>query len=645
MTESAAARALDVICLGRAAVDFYGHQIGGRLEEMQSFAKYVGGSSANVAIGLARLGVRAAMLTRVGDEHMGRFVRETLARERVDVSHVRTDPRRLTGFVILGIRARNDFPHIFFRENCADMGLEPADFDAAYVASSRALAVTGTHLSTPSTAACVQRAIEFARTAGTRVILDIDYRPVLWGLTSASSGDSRYVASAPVTAALQAVLPACDLIVGTEEEIRIAGGCDSTAAALRAIRERSRATIVLKLGASGCEILPPEVPASPDRAICVAGFAVEVLNSLGAGDAFLAGFLAGWLRAAEWAECGKLGNACGALVVSRHGCAPALPSRVELEEFLGRAAGIRRPDLDERIAHLHLATTTRRSRPELYVLAFDHRRQFEQLAGEHGAPLQRITRFKELIAEAVERVAERTGTAGRVGVIVDDRYGESALNRITAAGRWVGRPVEIPGSRPVQFEPRNHIGLPLLAWPATHVVKCLVYCSADDPLELRLEQEEQVLELYRDTVTLERELLLEVIAGRQQPLGESTVAEIMRRFYNLGVRPAWWKLQPQTPVAWQRIAATIGECDPYCNGVLLLGLDAPEGELRDAFAQAAPYPICRGFAVGRSIFGPAAREWMGGRIDDERAIDMVATSYERFVRVWQELRNAARVSG
>ena len=145
-------KTLDVICLGRAAVDLYGHQVGGRLEDMQSFAKYLGGSSGNLAAGLARLGTKSSMLTRVGDEHMGRFVREALAKEGVDVSHVVTDPHRLTGLVLLGISSRNAFPHIFFRENCADMGIETTDFDEAYIASSRALAITGTLVSRPSRA-------------------------------------------------------------------------------------------------------------------------------------------------------------------------------------------------------------------------------------------------------------------------------------------------------------------------------------------------------------------------------------------------------------------------------------------------------------------------------------------------------------
>ena len=114
-------RPLDLICVGRAAVDLYGEQIGGRLEDMQSFTKYLGGSPANTAVGVARLGLKPAMLTRVGDEHNGRFVRETLAAEGVDVSHVSTDPKRLTALVFLGIQDRDTFPLVFYRDNCADM--------------------------------------------------------------------------------------------------------------------------------------------------------------------------------------------------------------------------------------------------------------------------------------------------------------------------------------------------------------------------------------------------------------------------------------------------------------------------------------------------------------------------------------------
>ena len=244
--------ALDLVAIGRSSVDLYGQQVGGRLEDMGSFAKYLGGSPANTAAGAARLGLRSALITRVGDDHMGRFIREQLAREGVDVRGVATDPRRLTALVVLGIRDRDTFPLVFYRENCADMALEAADIDADLVGSASAILVNGTHLSQPGVFAACRRAAELARAAGRRVVFDIDYRPVLWGLTARDRGEDRFVADPAVTRRLQEILPMCDLVVGTEEEMRILGGRDATIEAMREVRARTAGLIVCKLGPAGC---------------------------------------------------------------------------------------------------------------------------------------------------------------------------------------------------------------------------------------------------------------------------------------------------------------------------------------------------------------------------------------------------------
>ena len=143
MKDRATPRALDVICIGRAAVDLYGEQIGARLEDVTTFARYLGGSPANTAVGCARLGLRAAMLTRVGDEQNGRFVLDSLAREGVDVSQVRLDPQRLTALVFLSIRSRTAFPLLFYRDHCADMALEATDVDPQFIASSTSVLISG----------------------------------------------------------------------------------------------------------------------------------------------------------------------------------------------------------------------------------------------------------------------------------------------------------------------------------------------------------------------------------------------------------------------------------------------------------------------------------------------------------------------
>ncbi len=637
-------RSLDLICLGRAAVDFYGEQVGGRLEDMQSFTKYLGGSSANLCAGVARLGLRSSMLTRVGDEHMGRFVREALAAFGADVSHVKTDPDRLTASVVLGIEGAGSYPHIFFRENCADMGVCVDDFDESYIASSGAFAVTGTHLSTERTRAAAEQAFRWARKNGTRCILDIDYRPVLWRLTAAGDGASRFVASETVTASLQALIPLCDLVVGTEEEIRIAGGSDDVLAALRRIRTLTAAVIVIKRGPTGCAIVPGPVPADLDHAVVVPGYPVEVLNVLGAGDAFLSGFLYGWLRGRSLEECGRFGNACGALVVSRHACSPAMPSQAELQEFMNRPAPVRRPDLDPVIQHMHHATTIRRRvKGDLLVLAFDHRRQLEELADDLGRPRALIADFKKLVFQAVDRVASDRTLVGNLGVIIDERHGTPVLEKLTHENIWIARPVELPGSRPLQFEGSHNVALRIRAWPVHHVIKCLVFYHPDDPVELRYEQEQRVRELYAAALALDRDVMLEIISARRdRPLEADTTVRVLKRFYNLGIRPAWWKLESQSAASWRAIGELIEARDPWCNGVLLLGLDAPEESLQVSFADAAHTAICRGFAVGRSIFGNAANGWLRGATSDEAAIEDMASRYRRLIEFWRVHRHDGR---
>ena len=342
-------KSIDIICLGRAAVDFYGQQIGSSLENMGSFAKYLGGSSANIAYGCSKLGLSSAMLTRVGNEHMGRFVRNELESVGVDTSHVITDKERLTGLVVLGIQDKETFPLIFYRKDCADMAISEEDFTKEFIASSRALLITGTHFSSDKTYQTSMKAIEYAKESDTQVIVDIDYRPVLWGLTELGDGESRFVASNDVSLHLQTILPYCDVIVGTEEEIHIAGGSEDTITALSKIRELSNSIIVLKLGPLGCTVITSDIPNSIDDFNVVKGNPVDILNVLGAGDAFMSGFLRGYLRGESLEKSANYANASGALVVSRHGCAPAIPGENELLYYIENAANIPDPTSDHNL--------------------------------------------------------------------------------------------------------------------------------------------------------------------------------------------------------------------------------------------------------------------------------------------------------
>lgn len=628
---------LDLITIGRSSVDLYGQQIGGRLEDMGTFVKAVGGCPTNIAIGTARLGLRSALISRVGDEPMGRFILEQLAREGVETAGVKVDPKRLTALVILGVRDETTFPLIFYRTDCADAALSEDDIDEAFIASARAIVVTGTHFAQAGPASAQKKAIGFARKHGRKVVFDIDYRPNLWGLAGHAAGESRYIRSDRVTEHLQEILPDCDLIVGTEEELHVAGGSEDTLAAIRAVRALSAATIVCKRGPMGCVVFPGAIPDHLDDGIRGPGFPVEVFNVLGAGDAFLSGFLRGWLAGEPIETACAWANACGAFAVSRLLCSPESPTFAELKFFLKNGSPHRALRFDTAINHVHWATTRRKVDTPLFALAIDHRAQMEEIADTVGAPRGRIPAFKALAVKAAAAVA-----AGRpnFGMLLDGGYGREALFRARDHGFWIARPLELPGSRPLALESdaQGSLGAMLAEWPVDHVAKCLCFYHPDDPENLRLEQEKVLGRVALACRQVGRELLVEIIASKHGPLGDDTTARVVERLYDLGIRPDWWKLECQpSGAAWAAIDDVIARRDAYCRGILLLGLDAPEEELIAGFELARRSGAMKGFAIGRTIFADAAREWFTGRLDDDGAVALMAERFGRLVSTWQNM--------
>jgi 5-dehydro-2-deoxygluconokinase len=500
---------LDLIAIGRAIVDLYGEQVGGRLEDMGAFAKYVGGSPTNTAFGAARLGLRAALISRVGGDHFGRFIRETLAREGVDVRALSADPARLTGLAFLGIRDFDHFPLLFYRRDCADMALCEEDIDPAFIAGAKATLISGTHLSTPQVFAASLKAARVAKSAGRRVVFDIDYRPVLWGLTALDAGETRFVAEPAVTARLREAARLCDLIVGTEEEFQILGGVADPVAALKAVRGETNALLVCKRGPLGCVAFPGAVGAGFESGVARAGLTVEVFNVLGAGDAFMAGFLRGWLRDEPLATALDYANACGALVVSRHGCAPAMPTWIELEAFLAGGPWPQRLRDSAELEHLHWATTRRPDRPEVFALALD----------------------AELPSAELVRLA-RAHTS--LGVLA---RGARALPTLFAAADhpcWLGRAADDAAD--------------LGEWPLNHVVVAKADALDDDALQ----------GLARDCRRTRHELMI-----------EADGADSMRRVYALESQPDWWAIDAGADFA--AVSRALAAGDPLCRGVLVTG--------------------------------------------------------------------------
>ncbi|MEE2742462.1 MAG: 5-dehydro-2-deoxygluconokinase [Bdellovibrionota bacterium] len=640
----------DVICLGRAGVDLYADQIGSRLEDVSSFSKYIGGSSCNIAAGSSRLGLKTSMLTRVGDDQMGRFIREQLEREGVDVSHVKSDPKRLSGLVLLGIKDRESFPLLFYRENCADMALDENDFDEDYIKKAKALLITGTHLSNPHVKKVSQKALELAKKNGLKKILDIDYRPVLWGLTGKGEGENRFVESKDVTSHIQDIVSSFDLIVGTEEEFHIAGGSKETLEALKVVRSLTQAILVLKQGPQGSKIFDGDIPQKLEEGISGKAPEVKVLNVLGAGDAFMSGFLKGYLKGEELHIAATYANACGALVVSRHGCTPAMPSWTELESFISRQ-DLKRPDLDDEINDLHRTTTGRTSfNKDLFILAFDHRSQFLNELSKAGIKdLSVISKVKNLIFQGFEMALEKNNIELKSsGLIVDEEYGEDVLHKATGTIPFIGRPVEIPGSRPLQFIENIH----LKKWPNSHIVKCLCHYHPGEKIELRLQQEEQIEKIYSSCLQTGHEFLLEIIPPKNIMSNKGPdekewktyfpdhkiIPQTMERFYNLGIKPDWWKLPPPSPESWDLIEELLDRRSPHSRGVFLLGLNKPLKELQKSFQNSKGRKWCKGFAIGRTVFMGPLVNLLKKRINESEFVDQVQDNYFQMIQVYKEAR-------
>jgi len=336
-----APRTFDTFHMGRSGMDLYSNDVGAAFVDIKSFAAYVGGSPTNMSVGCRRLGLNSALLTAFGEDPVGDFVAHFLKEEGVDIRFCPRKPGRNTSAVVLGIEPPDKFPLVFYRENCADIALSIDDVLAAPIARSRVFQFAGTNLSREPSRSATLYAAELARDAGATVVLDLDFRPNQWH-------DARAYGTA-----IRSSLPNVEIVMGTEDEINAALLTDpgavrltdsqvsdarvkgDTAGHARALIDKGPRVVVEKRGEQGCRI-HRRGSAAED----VPGFPVEVQNILGAGDAFGAGFLYGYVKGWDLRKAARLGNACGAMVVTRHGCSVSMPFYDEVMGFADERGGL-----------------------------------------------------------------------------------------------------------------------------------------------------------------------------------------------------------------------------------------------------------------------------------------------------------------
>ncbi|MGH2542018.1 MAG: 5-dehydro-2-deoxygluconokinase [Ardenticatenaceae bacterium] len=332
------------IHMGRCSIDLYSNDVGAPFEKIRSFAAYVGGTPTNISVGVRRLGLRSLLLTAVGEDPVGDFILHFLREEGVETSWIPRKVGRRSGAVLLGIEPPDRFPLVFYRDNAADSARTSDDVLAAPIRQCRLFQFAGTNLSREPVRSATLFAAALARQSGAEVLLDLDFRPDQWH-------DPRAFGVA-ICSALRLV----DIAIGTEDEINAAVLADTgqinlthsqlsdarvggdVQAAVQTLLALGPKALIQKRGAEGVWIHLAEPDGQTSR-LDVPGFPVEVYNILGAGDAFAAGFIYGHVNDWGWQRAGRLGNACGAWIVTKHGCANFMPTYDEIMAFVEKRGG------------------------------------------------------------------------------------------------------------------------------------------------------------------------------------------------------------------------------------------------------------------------------------------------------------------
>ncbi len=315
-------REYDLICMGRSCIDLYANQVGVPFVQVQDFSAYVGGCPTNIAVGARRLGLKVALLTAVGDDLVGDFILHYLASEGVDLKFVPRKSGTRTSAVLVSIEPPDKFPLVYYRENAADNQINSDDVLATPIANSQALLVAGTNMTRETLRSATLFAAEQARAAGTDVFLDLDLRPSLWA-------DTR-----DYGIAMRSLLPLVNVVMGTEEELRAASDRQDVQTAVQALHALGPQVVVFKRGALGAA-----VHLRDDVMIDAPGFPVEIMNTLGAGDAFASGLIYGYTKDWDWYRAARMGNANGAIVVTRHGCSKFMGYEGQVLDFIAARGG------------------------------------------------------------------------------------------------------------------------------------------------------------------------------------------------------------------------------------------------------------------------------------------------------------------
>ncbi|NKB52749.1 MAG: 5-dehydro-2-deoxygluconokinase [Rhizobiaceae bacterium] len=305
------------LIIGRAGMDFYADPPGTRTEDATQFVSHLGGSSANIAVGLTKQGGSAALVTRVSDDAIGRFCLNQLKSYGVDATHVHSEGGEARNSLAVVETRLQDTQSVIYRNGAADFEMTVEDVDAIDFSKYGALVTTGTVFASEPSRSATFHAFEKARSAGLPIIFDVDYRPYSW--PSAEVAADVYSRAGAL----------CDIVVGNDEEFDfMAGKKGDGLAKAESLATSSAAIVVYKMGEKGA------ITFSGTNRVETGIYTVQALKPTGAGDAFMGTFLASLSQGRDLSDAVLRGSASAAIVVSKVACAPAMPTPDQLEKFL-----------------------------------------------------------------------------------------------------------------------------------------------------------------------------------------------------------------------------------------------------------------------------------------------------------------------
>jgi 5-dehydro-2-deoxygluconokinase len=607
--------ALDVLALGRTYINLEGEQIGSSLKDMSTFKKSVSGTCALVSIGLSRLGLNCALLSKIGQDALGEHIKEAMAFENIDPTLLITDPKNAT-LIALNNSA--------FFEHHSLLNLQESEIDPGMIGHAKALFLTSDMFVDEASNRAARKAIIAAKDNQTKIILALE----MWPLMGQHNQQVQ---------ALETVLPFCNLIFGYEEEIHILANTQDTYIALTQLREITNATIVMK-SATQYYAFDGAILNQWQQISRHAQFQAVNFASINAHAAFIASFIHAWLKGEPPANALKLAER-SEQIVEANPMHLGLPTQRLLSYIDSRKEDITDALFHTPyIKHLHYVTTRSRVSCSKFLVNFGYHAQWLKMAEAFNVGEQAVQKAKALLAQGI---FSASGKEHPTGIVSDECPSKETILSPIPSNSMIARTLEVANQIPLQFVSGNDMTSTLLKWPHQHVAKVSITYHPDDKYVIRGEQEKALLSLYQACRETGHLLLIEISPPTNSLVTASTLGHIMQRFYELGIYPDWWQFAaPRDQRSWDSLHRVIQDNDPDCLGVFVHTPLCSLDQLGVLFDMISKQPICKGFVLGKTLFQPIIEQWLSQKIADHVLVDHVKPLFHQIINMWHERQSS-----